>query len=147
MRADFKYTDYADLRQLLQEGAGDKVLCDAYDGLLVSLNCEGAAVGYLAAVGFICHQRPHLAGYLLRRPIDALIQLGAEDVGAVNWFVHHLVNEPDVYAAAVAEWAGPDGMKWLREDFPQLADSLGPLFEECWQDLQARLRAIGGRSE
>jgi hypothetical protein len=147
MSASPKRTDYPDLRRLLQEGAGDDTLCDAYGRLLVSLNCEGAAVGYLAAVGFICAERPHLAARLLPRPIDALLQLGAEDVGAVKWFVHHLVNEPDAYYTAIVEWAGPDGIKWLRTDFPILAESLGPLFEDCWQDLQTRLRGIGDGNE
>jgi hypothetical protein len=152
MKADFKVgqrrrTDYSDLRRLLQDGAGDKVLCDAYDALLVSNNCEGAAVGYLAAVGFICHQRPHLAGRLLRRPIDALLQLGAENVEHVNAFVHHLVNASDAYTFAIAAWGGDDGMRWLREAFPHLTDNLGPVFEECWQDLQTRLRAIDRESK
>jgi hypothetical protein len=141
MSLALKYTEYGELRRLLQAGASDKVICDTFQCLLVSMNCEGAAKGYLAAAGFICHQRPHLVAWLLRRPIDALLQLGAENVAAVTWFVEHLVSEPEPY---FAEWAGPDGIKWLREDFPKLADSLGPLFQECWQDLSEALGRAGG---
>ena len=61
-------TDYADLRQLLAENAADEVLFEAYTRLLVSWNCEGAAKGYLAAVGFICSRRPHMVGALLSLP-------------------------------------------------------------------------------
>ena len=70
------YITHPNLRQLLETGADDAAVCEAYDQLRVSLNCEGAAKGYLAAVGFICTRRPHLANWLLRQPIDALLQLG-----------------------------------------------------------------------
>jgi hypothetical protein len=144
MGATPRYTDYADLRRLLNTSANDTEICDAYERLLVSMNCEGAAKGYLAAVGLICARRPHLVDRLLRLPIDALLQIGADNVGAVVWFVDYLVREPDEY---FARWAGDDGVQWLRAEFPKFAESMAPLLKECWLDLEARLRAIGQNQE
>ena len=133
---------YADLRRLLDREADDSAICEAYDRLLVSMNCEGAAKGYLAAVGFICARRPHLADRLLRRPIDALLQIGAENAGAVAWFVDDSVRQP---SENFAQWAGADGVHWLRASFPKIVETMRPLFEDCWRDLEARLRAIDER--
>lgn len=132
-------TDYSDLRELLTSNAEDAALCEAYDRLLVSWSCEGAAKGYLAALGFICVSRPHLADRLLCRPIDALLQLGAENAEAVASFAGYLVREATDY---FVQWTGDDGVQWLRAEFPKFAESMSPLFEDCLRDLEARLRTI-----
>lgn len=137
-----KHTDYDYLRQLLDSEADDAALCESYDRLLVSMNCESAAINYLAAVGFICARRPHLADRLLHRPIDVLLQIGAEDAGAVVWFVDNLVREP---TEIFARWTGEEGLSWLRNEFPRLAESMGPLFDECCREMEARHRAIAAR--
>lgn len=102
-------TDYSDLRELLTSNAEDTALCEAYDRLLVSWSCEGAAKGYLAALGFICVSRPHLADRLLCRPIDALLQLGAENAEAVASFVGYLCGSRPTISCSGREMTGFNG--------------------------------------
>ena len=77
MEASHRYTPPADVKRLVLSGADDAVVADAFDHLLTSWNLEAAATNYLAVAGFVCNHRPHLTAWLLRLPIDCLVQLGA----------------------------------------------------------------------
>ena len=128
-----EHTSEADIRRLLVSGADDGAVLDAFDRLLTSLNGPTQAVNRFCVAGFICAHRPHLAEHALRYPIELLHSQCQLD--NPEWFPH------------AADWvegeswrvecAGPDGLKWLREELPKLA----PLLERLLWDgaVQGRL--------
>jgi hypothetical protein len=123
--------DFDDLSRLLKGGAADAEVCDAFDRLLVSLNAAGSASKYFAAAGYICAQRPHLAEQLLNRPIHGCLVIGAtsaEDVIRSAVAVSH-----DPWYAILA---GPDGVRWLREELPELFTLLRKLVEHHLEEFK-----------
>lgn len=127
MEASRRYIPAADVKRLALAGADDTAVVDAYDHLLTSLNLEAAARNYLAVAGFVCHSRPHLAGRLLRLPIDCLVQLGGERPEQVFGFVRDTLERRLPH---VTEDAGPEGLGWLADELPQLGGLVGELLAD-----------------
>lgn len=127
VEASQRYIPAADVKRLALSGADDAAVADAFDHLLTSLNLEAAARNYLAVAGFVCHYRPHLAGRLLRRPIDCLVQLGVERPEQAFGFVQDAL---DRGLPHVTEDAGPEGLGWLAAELPQLGGLVGELLAD-----------------
>lgn len=116
------------MRHLLDTGANDEAVCDAYDRLLTSLNGPTAMLHRLAAASFVCARRPHLTERILQFPALLFLEHGVDRAEAViaigdaesrnEWVAQHI--------------AGPDGVQWLREELPCLEALVGRLLWEAW---------------
>lgn len=126
MEASRRLIPAADVKRLAVAGDDDAV-ADAFDHLLTSWNLEAAATNYLAVVGFVCHHRPHLAGRLLRLPIECMVQLGVERPEQVFRFVRL---DLDRALPHFTEDAGPEGLAWLAAELPQLGGLIGELLAD-----------------
>jgi hypothetical protein len=119
------HTSEADIRRLLESGASDEAVCDAFDHLLTSLNGPTATVHRLAAAGFILNRRPHLAEPVLEVPVDGYLVHGNLRPDGI---IRNGVAKSD--EGWVQQIAGPDGVRWLREELPKLEGLLGRLLWE-----------------
>ena len=115
------------MKRLVLSGADDATVADAFDHLLTSWNLEAAATDYLAVAGFVCHHRPHLAGRLLRLPIDCMVQLGIERPEQAFGFVRFDLDRALPY---FADDAGPEGLAWLAAELPRLSGLVAELLAD-----------------
>jgi hypothetical protein len=117
-----------ELKDLVLRGAGDKIICDVFCALLISLNAQASSAKYLALAAFVCARRPHLVAALLQRPVEGCFCLGAKRA-------EEIIN----FGAAVARdswWsplAEPEGVRWLLEELPKLRDTIDHLLRERWE--------------
>jgi hypothetical protein len=119
------------LRQLLERleatpPAGDEQVCSVYDRLLVSLNADGAALGFFAGAAQVCRLRPHLAERVLREPVNCLVCLGMETPEEVFGYVRANLRENSWFR----QEAGPEGVRWLSEELPRSGNLLQRLLVE-----------------
>ena len=118
-------TSEADVRKLLDSKADDAAVCDAYARLLTSLNGPTATVHRMGAVGFICARRPHLAERVLEFPVYGYLIHGNPRPDGIVRNAVAKAEEPWIRAIA-----GPDGVRWLREELPKLEGLIGRLLWE-----------------
>jgi len=109
----------------------DKAIIEAVSSLLVSWNLEAAAEEYLAATGYICQFRPHLAERLLETPLECLFQLGAETHEQVLTFVNFWLNDE---RCLLHREAKPEARQWLTQTLPTLA----PIIDQLLKDIHRR---------
>ena len=117
-------TSRSDIQRLLVSGASDAAVCDAFTRFETSPNGPVQAAVRFAVAGFVCANRPHLAEHVLRIPIELLHHECRID--NPRWFTH----AADWVAEEWDAYAGPNGVKWMREELPKLM----PLLERLlWQ--------------
>lgn len=119
-------TSENDLKHLLDDGAGDKVLIDAFDQLLTSEMRERSAAQTISAAGLIAAARPQLTHHCLRKAVASCHRLGATMPLYVTTFGEAVSRYNDFSSIA-----GPAGTRWLREELPRLSDVIEKMLREC----------------